>query len=161
MTRNNIKKNDILQEIKKKNGLPIIEGSDGGVKDISEAKLICKKIGYPILIKASGGGGGKGMKIVESENQLPDQFSMARLEAKKYFGNDEVYIEKYFKNPRHIEVQILSGKNRTVHLNERDCSVQRKHQKLIEETPSPVLDEKTRSDLLLNTVKMVEALNYE
>ena len=101
------------------------------------------------------------MKIVENENKLDELFSMARLEAKKYFANDEVYIEKYFKNPRHIEVQVLSGKNRTVHINERDCTVQRNHQKLIEETPSPVLDEKTRSDLLNKTVKMVQALGYE
>ena len=149
------------KRIAKQNGLPVIEGSEGGVKNVDEAKLICKKIGYPVLIKASGGGGGKGMKIVESEDKLEGLFSLARLEAKKYFGNEEVYIEKYFKNPRHIEVQIMSGKNRTVHLNERDCSVQRKHQKLIEETPSPVLDEKTRSDLLDKTVKMVEALGYE
>jgi len=149
------------KRIAKQNGLPVIEGSEGGVKNVDEAKLICKNIGYPVLIKASGGGGGKGMKVVESEDKLEGLFSLARLEAKKYFGNEEVYIEKYFKNPRHIEVQIMSGKNRTVHLNERDCSVQRKHQKLIEETPSPVLDEKTRSDLLDKTVKMVEALGYE
>tara|TARA_B100001173_G_scaffold309087_1_gene320712 strand:- start:95 stop:1432 length:1338 start_codon:yes stop_codon:yes gene_type:complete len=149
------------KKIAKQNGLPVIEGSDGGVKNSKEAKVICQKIGYPVLIKASGGGGGKGMKIVEEESKLDELFSLARLEAKKYFGNDEVYIEKYFKNPRHIEVQILAGKNRTIHLNERDCSVQRKHQKLIEETPSPVLDEKTRSDLLNKTVKMVQAINYE
>ena len=147
--------------IAKEKGLPVIEGSDGGVKDLKQAKEICKKIGYPILIKASGGGGGKGMKIVEEESKLNEMYSLARLEAKKYFGNDEVYIEKYFKNPRHIEVQVLSGKNRTVHLNERDCSVQRKHQKLIEETPSPVLDDKVRFDLLDKTVKMVEAIGYE
>jgi len=149
------------KKIAKQNGLPVIEGSDGGVKNLDEAKLICKKIGYPVLIKASGGGGGKGMKIVESENKLGELFSMARLEAKKYFGNDEVYIEKYFMRPRHIEVQVLSGKNRTIHLHERDCSVQRKHQKLIEETPSPVLDEKTRSNLLSKTVEMVESIGYE
>ena len=149
------------KKIAKKNGLPIIEGSDGGVKNVNDAKIICEKVGYPVLIKASGGGGGKGMKIVDHESKLDELFSIARLEAKKYFGNDEVYIEKYFKNPRHIEVQIMSGKNRTIHLNERDCTVQRKHQKLIEETPSPVLDEKTRSDLLNKTVKMVEALGYE
>ena len=149
------------KKIAKQKGLPSIEGSDGGIKDINEAKSICKKIGYPVLIKASGGGGGKGMKIVENESKLDELFSMARLEAKKYFANDEVYIEKYFKNPRHIEVQVLSGKNRTVHINERDCTVQRNHQKLIEETPSPVLDEKTRSDLLNKTVKMVQALGYE
>ena len=147
--------------IAKEKGLPVIEGSDGGVKDLKQAREICKKIGYPVLIKASGGGGGKGMKIVEEESKLEELYSLARLEAKKYFGNDEVYIEKYFKNPRHIEVQVLSGKNRTVHLNERDCSVQRKHQKLIEETPSPVLDNKTRSDLLDKTIKMVEAIGYE
>ena len=147
--------------IAKDKGLPVIEGSDGGVKDLKQAREICKKIGYPVLIKASGGGGGKGMKIVDEESKLEELYSLARLEAKKYFGNDEVYIEKYFKNPRHIEVQVLSGKNRTVHLNERDCSVQRKHQKLIEETPSPVLDNKTRSDLLNKTIKMVEAIGYE
>ena len=149
------------RKIAKQNGLPVIEGSEGAVKNISDAKSICKKIGYPVLIKASGGGGGKGMKIVEGEEKLEELFSLARLEARKYFGNDEVYIEKYFKNPRHIEVQILSGKNRTVHLYERDCSVQRNHQKLIEETPSPILDEKMRSDLLNKTVKMVEPLGYE
>jgi acetyl-CoA carboxylase biotin carboxylase subunit len=149
------------RKIAKQNGLPVIEGSEGVVKNTSDAKSICKKIGYPVLIKASGGGGGKGMKVVEGEEKLEELFSLARLEARKYFGNDEVYIEKYFKNPRHIEVQILSGKNRTVHLYERDCSVQRNHQKLIEESPSPVLDEKMRSDLLNKTVKMVEPLGYE
>ena len=149
------------RKIAKQNGLPVIEGSEGAVKNISDAKSICKKIGYPVLIKASGGGGGKGMKVVEGEEKLEELFSSARLEARKYFGNDEVYIEKYFKNPRHIEVQILSGKNRTVHLYERDCSIQRNHQKLIEETPSPILDEKMRSDLLNKTVKMVEPLGYE
>ena len=92
------------------------------------------------LIKAAGGGGGKGMKIVNEESQLENLFLTAKTEAKKFFGNDELYIEKYFKNPRHIEVQIMSGKNKTVHLGERDCSVQRRHQKLIEETPSPVLN---------------------
>ena len=149
------------RKIAKQNGLPVIEGSEGVVKNTSDAKSICKKIGYPVLIKASGGGGGKGMKVVEREEKLEELFSLARLEARKYFGNDEVYIEKYFKNPRHIEVQILSGKNRTVHLYERDCSIQRNHQKLIEESPSPVLDEKMRSDLLNKTVKMVEPLGYE
>jgi acetyl-CoA carboxylase biotin carboxylase subunit len=149
------------RKIAKQNGLPIIEGSEDAVKNISDAKSICKKIGYPVLIKASGGGGGKGMKVVEREEKLEELFSLARLEARKYFGNDEVYIEKYFKNPRHIEVQILSGKNRTIHLYERDCSIQRNHQKLIEESPSPVLDEKMRSDLLNKTVKMVEPLGYE
>ena len=102
--------------IAKKNGLPIIEGSDGSIKSYEEAKSLCKEIGYPILIKAAAGGGGKGMKIVENENNLSELFSLAKNEAKKYFGNDDLYIEKYFKNPRHIEVQVMSGKNRTVQL---------------------------------------------
>ena len=122
----------------KENGLPVIEGSEGGVKDVTQAKELCKKIGFPVLIKASGGGG-KGMKIVYKESEFDDLFATAKSEAQKYFGNDEIYIEKFFQNPRHIEVQVLSGKNGTVHLHERDCSVQRRHQKLIEETPSSIL----------------------
>ena len=149
------------RKIAKENGLPIIEGSEDNITSVNEAKKVCDKIGYPVLIKAAGGGGGKGMKIVNKQNELESLFSMAKLEAKKYFNNDNVYIEKYFKNPRHIEVQVLSGKNRTVHLNERDCSVQRNHQKLIEETPSPVIDDEIRSNLLNQTVKMVENIGYE
>ena len=149
------------KRIAKKYGLPIIEGSEGGVSSVAEAKSLCKQIGYPILIKAAGGGGGKGMKIVEEEKQLDNLFLTAKNEAKKYFGNDELYIEKYFKNPRHIEVQVMSGKNKTVHLGERDCSVQRRHQKLIEETPSPVLTKDQRKELLEKTVKMVEQIGYE
>jgi acetyl-CoA carboxylase biotin carboxylase subunit len=151
----------VAKKIAKKNGLPIIEGSEGGVESYAQAKSICKEIGYPVLIKAAGGGGGKGMKVVDDESQLENLFSIAKTEAKKYFGNDELYIEKYFKNPRHIEVQVMSGKNRTVHLGERDCSVQRRHQKLIEETPSPVLNDEQRKDLLEKTVKMVENIGYE
>ena len=149
------------KKIAKKYGLPIIEGSEGGVKSFEEAKEICRKIGYPVLIKAAGGGGGKGMKIVNEEGKLNELFLLAKSEAKKFFGNDELYIEKYFKNPRHIEVQIMSGKNRTVNLGERDCTVQRRHQKLIEETPSPVLNENQRSEILQKTVKMVEQIGYE
>ena len=137
----------------KKIWVPVIEGSEGGVKSLSEAKSISKEIGYPILIKAAGGGGGKGMKIVKEESQLENLFLTAKTEAKKFFGNDELYIEKYFKNPRHIEVQIMSGKNKTVHLGERDCSVQRRHQKLIEETPSPVITNEQRKDLLEKLLK--------
>ena len=149
------------RKIAKENGLPVIEGSVGNINSVDEAKKISDKIGYPVLIKAAGGGGGKGMKVVNEPDELKKLLPLAKLEAKKYFNNDSVYIEKYFKNPRHIEVQILSGKNRTIHLNERDCSVQRKHQKLIEETPSPVINEKIRSDLLAKTVKMVEKIGYE
>jgi len=149
------------KKIAKEYGLPVIEGSAGGVKDIKEAKEILKKTSLPVLIKAAGGGGGKGMKIVREENQFENLFLTAKLEAKKYFGNDEVYIEKFFENPRHIEVQILAGKNRVVHLHERDCSVQRRHQKLIEETPSPILNDEIRSDLFEKTVNMVKNIGYE
>jgi len=149
------------KKIAKQNGLPVIEGSEGGVSNIKEAKEICKKIGFPVLIKASGGGGGKGMKIVNDESEFEKLFSLAKSEAQKYFGNDEVYIEKFFQNPRHIEVQVMSGKNRTVHLHERDCSVQRRHQKLIEETPSPILLDEIRKDLFDKTVNMVSKIGYE
>ena len=147
--------------VAKKYGLPVIEGSEGGVSDINEAKKITQNIGFPVLIKAAGGGGGKGMKIVNKEEEFENLFLTAKLEAKKFFGNDEVYIEKFFQNPRHIEVQILSGKNRTVHLHERDCSVQRRHQKLIEETPSPILTSELRNELFEKTVKMVSQIGYE
>ena len=149
------------RKIAKENGLPVIEGSIGSVPTVDEAKKVSNQIGYPVLIKAAGGGGGKGMKVANNAKDLEKLLPMARLEAKKYFNNDNVYIEKYFKNPRHIEVQVLAGKNRTVHLNERDCSVQRNHQKLIEETPSPIIDEKIRSNLLKQTVQMVEKIGYE
>ncbi len=149
------------KKIAKEYGLPVIEGSEGGVKNIKDAKEILEVTGLPVLIKAAGGGGGKGMKIVRKENEFENLFLTAKSEAKKYFGNDEVYIEKFFENPRHIEVQILAGKNRVVHLHERDCSVQRRHQKLIEETPSPILNDKIRKDLFDRTVNMVEKIGYE
>ena len=101
------------------------------------------------------------MKIVRSEKEFDNLFLTAKSEAKKFFANDEVYIEKFFQNPRHIEVQVLSGKNHTVHLHERDCSVQRRHQKLIEETPSPVLTNEIRKDLFDRTVNMVSKIGYE
>ena len=149
------------KKVAKENGLPVIEGSDGGVTNIEEAKKICKKIGFPVLIKASGGGGGKGMKIINDESKFEELFLAAKSEAKKFFANDEFYIEKFFQNPRHIEVQVLSGKNHTVHLHERDCSIQRRHQKLIEETPSPILTNELRKDLFNKTVNMVSKIGYE
>ena len=149
------------KKIAKKYGLPVIEGSEGGISDLEGGKKLAKEIGFPILIKAAGGGGGKGMKIVRSEKEFDNLFLTAKSEAKKFFANDEVYIEKFFQNPRHIEVQVLSGKNHTVHLHERDCSVQRRHQKLIEETPSPVLTDEIRKDLFDRTVNMVSKIGYE
>jgi len=149
------------KQIASKNGLPIIPGSEGGITTLDQAKKICSSIGFPVLVKASGGGGGKGMKIVAKESELESAMNEAKNEAKKYFNNDEVYIEKYFNNPRHIEVQILSDKNKTIHLGERDCSVQRRYQKLIEESPSPILTDEARKDILSKTVKMVEKIGYE
>ena len=149
------------KRIASKNGLPIIPGSEGRITTLDQAKKICSSIGFPVLVKASGGGGGKGMKIVAKESELENAMNGAKNEAKKYFNNDEVYIEKYFNNSRHIEVQILSDKNKTIHLGERDCSVQRRYQKLIEESPSPILSDKVRKDLLSKTVKMVEKIGYE
>ena len=143
------------KKVAKENGLPVIEGSDGGVSNIEKAKQICNRIGFPVLVKAAGGGGGRGMKIIYDESKFEELFLSAKSEAKKFFANEEVYIEKFFEDPRHIEVQVLSGKNRTVHLHERDCSIQRRHQKLIEETPSPILSNELRSDLFEKTVKMV------
>jgi acetyl-CoA carboxylase biotin carboxylase subunit len=149
------------KQIASKNGLPIIPGSEEGITNLDQAKKICSSIGFPVLVKASGGGGGKGMKIVAKESGLENAMNEAKNEAKKYFNNDEVYIEKYFNNPRHIEVQILSDKNKTIHLGERDCSVQRRYQKLIEESPSPILNSEVRKLLLSKTVKMVEKIGYE
>jgi len=149
------------KQIASKNGLSIIPGSEGRITTLDQAKKICSSIGFPVLVKASGGGGGKGMKIVAKESELENAMNEAKNEAKKYFNNDEVYIEKYFNNPRHIEVQILSDKNKTIHLGERDCSVQRRYQKLIEETPSPILSVEMRKDLLSKAVKMVEKIGYE
>ena len=148
------------KKIAKKYGLPVIEGSEGGISDLESGKKLAKEIGFPILIKAAGGGGGKGIKIVRSEKEFDNLFLTAKSEAKNFFANDEVYIEKFFQNPRHIEVQILAGKNRTVHLHERDCSIQRRHQKLIEETPSPILSDEVRQDLFEKTVNMVSKIGY-
>ena len=149
------------KQIASKNGLPIIPGSEGRVTTLDQAKKICSSISFPVLVKAAGGGGGKGMKIVTKESELENAMNEAKNEAKKYFNNDEIYIEKYFNNPRHIEVQILSDKNKTIHLGERDCSIQRRYQKLIEETPSPILSDEMRKDILSKAVKMVEKIGYE
>ena len=149
------------KQIASKNGLPIIPGSEGRVTTLDQAKKICSSISFPVLVKAAGGGGGKGMRIVTKESELENAMNEAKNEAKKYFNNDEIYIEKYFNNPRHIEVQILSDKNKTIHLGERDCSIQRRYQKLIEETPSPILSVEMRKDILSKAVKMVEKIGYE
>ena len=141
--------NKILAKKKAKEiGLPIIPGSQGNIKNLSEAHKVAKEIGFPLLIKASNGGGGRGIKKVFSENELKTQFIIAKSEAKKSFGDDSVYIEKFLVSPRHVEVQIIADKFGNVfHVGERDCSVQRRNQKLIEECPSPALNNTQRENL--------------
>ena len=150
------------KKIAKSLGLPIVSGSETGIKDINEAIKISKQIGFPVLIKAAGGGGGKGMRVVHTEDKLEENIKIAQIEAKKFFNNEEVFIEKFFENPRHIEVQILSdGKDNTVHLGERDCSVQRRYQKIMEESPCPVINDEERKYLLDVSVSAISKLGYE
>ena len=150
------------KKIAKSLGLPIVSGSETGIKDVNEAIKISKQIGFPVLIKAAGGGGGKGMRVFHSEDKLEENIKIAQTEAKKFFNNEEVFIEKFFENPRHIEVQILSdGKNNTVYLGERDCSVQRRYQKIIEGSPCPVINDEERKYLLDVSVSAISKLGYE
>jgi acetyl-CoA carboxylase biotin carboxylase subunit len=145
----------------KKLGVPCVPGSDGGVPDVAEAKRIARAMGYPVIIKATAGGGGRGMKVATSEDELEIAFRTARSEAKAAFGNDEVYMEKYLQTPRHIEIQVFGdGKGRAVHLGERDCSLQRRHQKVFEEAPGPVIDAKTRARIGKTCADAVAAINY-
>lgn len=146
----------------KKVGVPVVPGSDGLVKTLEEARTIALEIGYPVIIKATAGGGGKGMRIVFEEALLEKAFQTARNEAGSAFGNAEVYIEKYVENPRHVEIQILGDQFGNVyHYGERDCSVQRRHQKLIEESPSPAVDEDIRRKMGEAAIKGAKAVNYE
>jgi len=129
-------------------GVPCVPGSEGGIADAGEARRIAGEIGYPVIVKATAGGGGRGMKVAKSEDELEVAFRTARSEAKAAFGNDEVYMEKYLQKPRHIEIQVFGdGKGRAVHLGERDCSLQRRHQKVFEEAPGPVIDDRTRAEI--------------
>jgi acetyl-CoA carboxylase, biotin carboxylase subunit len=145
-----------------KAGVPVVPGSDGPVS-ISDPKLFktAKKIGYPIMVKASAGGGGKGMRVVASEDELKNAITMAQTEAKAAFGNDDVYIEKYVEEPRHIEFQIMGDKfGKVVYLPERDCSIQRRHQKLVEESPSPFISESLRKKMGKAAKSAAEAVHY-
>jgi len=129
-------------------GLPTIPGSDGEVAELSKAVSLAKTFGFPVIVKAAAGGGGRGMRLARDEKELETVWGMAKAEAKAAFGNDALYLEKFVENPRHVEVQVLGDhQGNIVHLGERDCSVQRRHQKLIEEAPCPVLDEETRKNL--------------
>ena len=149
------------KEMMKKAGIPVIPGSDGSIKSYDECLKVAEKIGFPIMLKASSGGGGKGIRIVESKEELEDNYRLVKQEAKVSFSDDEIYIEKYIKNPRHIEVQILADEyGNAVYLGERDCTIQRKHQKILEEAPSSVIDSKLRSKLGEVAVKAVKASGY-
>lgn len=144
-----------------KAGVPILPGTTEGVKNAEEAKKIAAKIGYPVIIKATAGGGGRGMKIVHSPGSLANAFAAARSEAQAGFGNPEVYIEKYCERPRHVEIQIMGDKHgNVIHLGERDCSIQRRHQKLLEEAPCPVLKPETRKKMGECAVAAAKAVNY-
>jgi len=150
------------KETMRKNGVPVVPGSDGIVKDASDGKKIASQIGYPVIVKATAGGGGKGMRIVEKEEDFENLFQMAKTEAEAGFNNPDVYIEKYLENPRHIEFQIMGDKYGNVyHYGERDCSVQRRHQKLIEEAPSPIMDEDLRMRMGEAAVLGARSINYE
>ena len=145
-----------------KNGVPVIPGSDGVINDINVGKKISQEIGYPVIIKATAGGGGKGMRIVWEEKEFTKAFQTARAEAESNFGNPDVYIEKFIENPRHIEIQIMGDSfGNAFHYGERDCSVQRRHQKLIEESPSPAIDEVIRNKMGEAAVKGAMSVHYE
>jgi len=149
------------REIMMKRGIPVLPGSQGIVSDEREALEAAKRIGYPVIIKASAGGGGRGMRVVLQEEDLVSAFQTAQAEAKTAFGDSSVYLEKYFLEPRHIEVQVLADeRGRTVHLGERDCSVQRRHQKLIEESPSAGVGESLRREIGAAAVEVAKSVNY-
>jgi len=149
------------KEMMKKEGVPVIPGSDGSIKDLKQAILICEKIGYPVLLKASAGGGGKGIRQVNSFEELETNYNIVKQEAKNAFNDSEIYIEKFIQNPRHVEIQILADEHgNVVHLGERDCTIQRNHQKVIEETPSTIIDDKLRSKMGNAAIKAAKAAGY-
>ncbi len=149
------------KETMKNLGVPCVPGSEGGVPDMEVAMRVADEIGYPVIIKATAGGGGRGMKLARTSRELENAFRTARSESKAAFGNDEVYIEKYLGNPRHIEIQVFGdGKGNAVHLGERDCSLQRRHQKVFEEAPGPAIDTETRARIGKICADAVASINY-
>ena len=142
-------------------GLPVVPGSDGPITTIEEAAEFAESAGYPILIKAASGGGGRGMKIARTVQELPEALAVCKQEALTAFGDDTVYIEKLLQKPRHIEIQVLGdGNGNVVHFGERDCSLQRRHQKVLEEAPSPAIDQKTRAEIGQTVTKALEKISY-
>lgn len=150
------------KQVMQRAGVPVIPGSDGAIKDIKFAKELATKIGYPVILKAAAGGGGRGMRVVEREEDLEKAFWSAESEAMSAFGDGTMYMEKYILNPRHIEVQVIGDSHGNVlHIGERDCSMQRRHQKLIEESPAILLDDATRKRLHETAVTAAKAIGYE
>ena len=150
------------KETMKKAGVPTIPGSDGLIKDFSHCKKLAKEIGYPIMLKATAGGGGRGMRLVWKATELEAAWDSARQESAAAFGNDGMYMEKFIEDPRHIEIQIIGDSTgKACHLSERDCSVQRRHQKLVEETPSPFMTDELREAMGKAAVKAAESVKYE
>lgn len=141
--------------------IPTVPGSNGVIKSFKELDEVSKKVGYPLLIKASAGGGGKGMRIVEKKEELHKAYEQAKNEAKSVFGNGDLYIEKYIENPRHIEIQLLSDGKHAIHLGERECSIQRRHQKLIEEAPSTFLTDKLRKKMGEMAITIAKGIEYQ
>ena len=142
-------------------GIPLVPGSDGAIKNLEELKKVAREVGFPILIKAASGGGGKGMKVAEKPSELEEAWNLARSEAKSGFGDDTVYLERYLANPRHIEFQLFADSyGNVVHFGERDCSLQRRHQKVLEEAPSPALKKEERDKISRIIVKAVKKLGY-
>lgn len=149
------------KQVMQRAGVPVVPGSDGEITDMSVAKKLAKEIGYPVILKAAAGGGGRGMRVVEKEEDLEKNFWAAESEAMSAFGDGSMYMEKYISNPRHIEVQILADEHgNAVHIGERDCSMQRRHQKLIEESPASLLDETTRKKLHQTAITATKAIGY-
>lgn len=149
------------KELMRKEGIPVIPGSNGSISGLKEAMNIANEIGYPVMIKASNGGGGKGIRVVNNAKELESSYNIVKQESKNAFGDDEIYIEKYIKNPRHVEIQIMADEyGNIVHLGERDCTIQRNHQKILEETPSTVVDEKLRSKMGNIAVKVAKVSGY-
>ena len=151
----------LAKDTMKKVGVPVIPGSDGNIHTYEEAKFLCTNIGYPVIIKAVSGGGGKGMRLVNDESELEKAFDMAKIEAEAAFNDGDVYIEKYLDKPRHIEIQILCDNfGNTIPLGERECSLQRRHQKILEESPSSIMTDSLRSKLYESSIKACKAVNY-
>jgi acetyl-CoA carboxylase biotin carboxylase subunit len=152
----------LAKDTMRKAGVPVVPGSDGVVAGIKEGLEIAESIGFPVMIKASAGGGGKGMRIVNEASEFEKAFQMASNEASAAFGNPEVYVEKFVDQPRHIEIQVFGDRfGNVIHLNERDCTVQRRHQKLIEESPSPIVDDILREKMGAAAIKGAKAVHYE